>query len=159
MESVLYQTAIPEHGACFGVWLIYPVSCHWRKLVFLSQYALSAGFLLTEPSSPPLNIFVAIYFCYKSPQPFIKKKKIVPEKHQLVLQQWVFCNTCFAFSILYEIKALTVFLSAKLNNCLPVQMFLSGSNHFDVSLSIEKIVCPNYWTCPRVALSQTCPSI
>lgn len=93
MESVLYQIAIQSMGPAkawgisHGVWLIYPASRHWRKLIFFSQHSPSVGLLRTEPSSPPQNIFVVIYFCYKSFQPFIYIYKIVPEKLQLLLKQ------------------------------------------------------------------------
>lgn len=35
MKCVLCGLTAPGHGACTHVWLIYLVTFHWRKMIFL----------------------------------------------------------------------------------------------------------------------------
>jgi len=46
MESPLDWSTTTGHGAYLGIWLIYPVTLHWRKLISLSQQvSIASSFL------------------------------------------------------------------------------------------------------------------
>lgn len=46
IEFILCWPPTPGHGACFTVWLIHPVTVHWRKLTLVLPASISCRWLL-----------------------------------------------------------------------------------------------------------------
>lgn len=87
MKSILYWTTIPEHEACPGVWLVYPVSLHWRKLI-----SPSLGTYLLQIVSQ-LGVGLCAHFLLSGKQlesfrlEFIFFKKVLSNDHFLWIRQ------------------------------------------------------------------------
>lgn len=75
MEPVVCWATIPEHQVCLAVWLIFPVTLHWKKLIFPSQQVLTANSflvrrgilcllpLLSAETLSGLNLYRACTYC------------------------------------------------------------------------------------------------
>lgn len=63
MESDLCWVTISEHWASLGVWLMYPVWLHWRKLIFPLPVAVFViNFLARTEDLCPLPLFCTLFF-------------------------------------------------------------------------------------------------